>query len=167
MDDIIAFNLYHYEHSPTTRRQMYWMRYIWPVVIALLIIAIGSLAGLAFWSTGAGLAVILVWVIFFPKLLRRELRSRMRSYLLEGGNAAMIGKRTLSLDPDSIVETSDAGENKTRWSAVEKIVKHQDVIYIYISAVFAHAVPRRAFETDAEFNRFFETARELKAQSAG
>lgn len=167
VDDIVAFNIYHFEHSPAGRRQAFLVRYVVPLIIALLFLLMSGLDDSGLWFAFPGLIVLAAWVILFPILHRWVLRMSVKSFLREGRSPAMIGKRTLMLEDDSIFESTDAGENRTKWKAVEQIVKDHDVIYIYISAVLAHVVPRRAFATEAEFDRFYETTNKLKAQSAG
>ncbi|AFM24024.1 YcxB family protein [Desulfomonile tiedjei] len=165
-DDILAFNYYHFEHSPAARRDQYLMRYVIPITASVVLTLISGFYELVLWSTVFWLGVLLVWILLFPKLYWWVLERQLRSFLREGQNRMMIGKRVFSLEADSVVETTESGQSKTKWNAVEKIVKNEDCIFIYNSSVTAYVVPRRAFESEDEFNRFFETAGKFKAQSA-
>jgi hypothetical protein len=165
LDDVVAFNLYHFDHSRVARRNRNLARYGVPVFLGLLVAAIDfppSPVPIVAWILGA-----VLFVIIWPWIERRITRRYVTRFFLEGQNKAMFGKHTLKVLPDSIVETSEHGETSVSWDAVEKIVKTDDMIYIYGSAVAAFLVPRRAFQTEEAFNEFLETVEKLKSRSSG
>ncbi|MBI4965562.1 MAG: YcxB family protein [Desulfomonile tiedjei] len=160
LDDLVAFNLYHFDHSRAVLRNRWLSRYVVPVMLGLLIAVIDfppPLILILSWILFTGL-----WIATWPWIERRITRKHVTRFLLEGQNKAMVGKHALKLLPNSIVETTEYGETTVGWAAVEKIIRADDVIYVYGSAVTAFVVPRRAFQTEEAFDEFFQTAEKLK-----
>ena len=115
LDDIVAFNLYHLQHSPTARRQLNFMRYGGAMVLAVVVIVTDSFLDFFSWSTGLGIVLIVGWILFVPAISRRVIKKSVGRLLVEGRNQVMLGKRTLKLQPDSAVEITDSGEISTKW----------------------------------------------------
>ena len=167
-EDLVAYNLYHHSHSPTTRGQkrkgsvnivllglMFW---VGPVILAgpskehalalspfLLIIPLGL--------------AIFAWR--WPVMLRRNIE-RMIS---EGENRGLVGKKEVTITPVEITAAGDLTSVTVRWKAVERIEVAQDCAYLYFSALGAFIVPRRAFSSDAGFAAWVETARKYRADA--
>jgi hypothetical protein len=167
MDDILAFNVYHYRHSPGARREMLLCRYGFPVLMLLGVMALTDFTGLPPWLMALSVWPLVAWVVLLPIFFRWYLKIACRRFLREGRNNHMVGERTLELRPDSIVEITEVGESKTKWTGVERIVKTDDFVFVYNSAVTAYVAPKRAFETEEMFDPFFETANRLKAKFSG
>ncbi|MEW6533200.1 MAG: YcxB family protein [Thermodesulfobacteriota bacterium] len=165
LDDLVEFNLYHFDHSRTFLRRRYLNRYGLPamVVLALVIVTYPPTGG----TFVSGFMTAGLWIAIWPRIERRATRKHITKFYREGQNKALLGKHMLQLLPDTIVETTDHGETSVSWDAVEKIVKAGDKIYVYINAVTAFVVPRRAFPTEEAFNEFFATVTKSKSQYAG
>ena len=151
------------------RERFFWNRYSYrygmPLVflkVCLIIDFPPSLGIIVSWNFWAGL-----WIVIGPGIERSTTRKKITRLLLEGQNKAMFGTHVLKFLPDSIVETTEHGEISVTWNAVEKIVKTDDMIYIYGSAVTAYLVPRRAFQAQEAFDGFFEMVEKLKRQATG
>ena len=91
-------------------------------------------------------AVVLLW-----KWNTGSLRKRM---LKEGRNKGFYGDCTLALETDGMHETKSNGKSIRNWSAVEQIVITSQHLFVYTSGTEAFIVPRRAFESDSDFNSF-------------
>lgn len=164
--DFIGFNLYHHKHSPATRAIK--------VRAMGLILAYGA-AALIFkflqpnfseilWCVAAG---SVLHALIFPAAFQRSLRRNVERMLSEGKNKGLLGQKEIALTPAEVRTTGSMGMTAIAWLAVERVVVDGDALYIYISAVSAIVVPRRAFAQEAEFEAFVETARKYLAEAAG
>ncbi|MEW6114823.1 MAG: hypothetical protein AB1664_22000, partial [Thermodesulfobacteriota bacterium] len=109
LDDIVDFNLYHFDHSRTSLRNRCLNRYGVPAIVglALVILDFPPSGGIIIaWIFCAGL-FIAVW----PWIERRTIRKHIAKFFREGQNKALLGKHTLELLPNAIVETTDHGKN--------------------------------------------------------
>lgn len=167
LDDILAFNFYHFEHSPAARKRANIQRYGGAILLALVLLLTSSFLEFTPLAWLIGIGFIIAWILLEPRFHRSELRKMAGSFLREGTNKGVTGKRTFTLQAESVTETTDASESRTRWDCVEQIVKTDDYIFIYTSAVTAYVIPRRAFDTEAEYDTFFKTATKYKTEFAG
>lgn len=74
--------------------------------------------------------------------------------LEEGDNKNLFNQRTLVLTDDGITETSSIGESQIRWDKINHLEETEDYLYIYVSSVSAHIVPKRVFENLSEQEKF-------------
>lgn len=165
-EDFVAFNLYHHDHSPATRYQKRRIILIFGalgVILPVIKLMHPEYHELLYIFGGTSLLV----AVTFPLNFRRGLRRNLDRLLSEGKNKGLLGPREVGLSPAEVRSTGTMGINTTAWPAVEKIVKHEDRLYIYTSSLSAVVIPRRAFESDAAFASFEETARKYLAEAAG
>lgn len=163
MDDILEFNLYHHQHSPNSRRAYLVLRFVISILMLLISLSFliqtfvdeSSMAYFLFW-----LILAILWIVLFPRLYQRSIKKEIAKMYNEGKNKGIICKHKLSLTPDMIINTTDFGESKTRWSSIEKIVSTDNHIFIYASAVMAFIVPRRAFSDELKYKEFIRTAKQ-------
>src|SRR5581483_1910530 len=94
-EDVIAFNMYHYAHSPSLRRKK-WVNLVWGMVLALVCvlaaIAVKGSGGSAdfLWSL---LVSIPLYIACYPFLLRRAQRTAVERLIAEGQNRDQFGKK--------------------------------------------------------------------------
>ncbi len=174
-DDLIAFNLYHQRHSPTARRQYLRVWFIPPVVWLLICAGLWYLADRSrgkpaqtFLDLLPLLSGVPIYLLTFPWLYRRKLRKIVDGMVSEGQNRGLLGLHRVTLSPESVTESSAHGQSSTAWRGVERVVSADAhaYIYIYINALAAIIVPRRAFAGAAEFEHFIRTAKDHHEQAA-
>jgi hypothetical protein len=164
-DDLLYFQRYHWRHSPALQRQ-YRLGFIASPLL-------GFLAGV----TLVGWERPLVWIgvfmtaaVFYAAVygwcVRRSLRSTISAVLAEGKNRGVLGRHTIELRPDGLREATDVNDTVHTWRGVERIEADEHFIFIYTQAMMAHGIPRRAFSTPEEAERFLAIARERHAASA-
>jgi hypothetical protein len=154
MGDLVAFILYHHAHSPTLRRQKYFV--CWTLAVAgLLLAALQVLAVARLPDSLWGVSLILLLSgAFYPAFYRAWLSRTVERMFSEGQSDHLLGKKEVSITPVEIVEASATRSTTVRWSAVERIETDGDLVYVYISAVEAIVIPRRAFADEAGFAAF-------------
>jgi len=163
--DLIVFNLYHVRHSPTIRRQ-YLISLFVPAVIGLLVCIV--IWYLAVQTSGTPLKTLLallplftfvpLYVVLFPWAYRRNLRKNIDGMVREGKSRGLFTRHRLTLSEETVGEVSEYSETSTAWQAVERVVMTEEYGYIYINALAAIIVPRRAFPGTSEFEAFVQTA---------
>lgn len=98
--------------------------------------------------------VYILWAIFYPKYYIWEITRKVNKLLNEDKYISMIGKRSINLTKEGIVETSAQNESKAKWESVGRINETKEHIFIYISPVAAFIVPTRAFKDSREKDEF-------------
>lgn len=167
LSDVVAFNLFHHQHSPTSRRARLFVQFGTPVICLLISFVLDFLyTGRILTSSLLPLIIFsLIWIPSASVLYWFSIKRQSKRMYSEGKNKGTIGKLRLSLTPEAVIEANDFKETKTGWKAVEKIVSTDKYVFIYTGAVMAHIIPRRAFSAESEFKEFLETARQYQKES--
>jgi magnesium-transporting ATPase (P-type) len=155
IEDLVAFNEHDTRRSATVRRLLLGFVLAVLALSALSLLQLrhqdGGLDGVSLAVTFVPIALVVVLAfLVLPGLVRVAARQRLR----EGRCDALVGPRTLTLEDDGIVERSRTGETRTSWPAVERVVVDDRFVLIYLSAVHAHVVPRGAFASREQQDRF-------------
>ena len=172
LEDLIAFNMYHFEHSPTMRRQLLQMRLTLSAVTVVLVLVVIYIMRQSLGETGmnlpsqviAGGAGLILFLIY-PRFARSDIRKRSAKLLREGQAPGSTGRVQLTLLPEGLLSRSRSGESLLRWSATEKLVMDEQHLLLYYAPLLAVIVPRRAFASAADEQQFIEAVK--RYQSAG
>ncbi|HXT59738.1 MAG TPA: YcxB family protein [Pirellulales bacterium] len=169
IEDMIAFSLHHHNTSAVARSARRRSTILFLVVAAGC--GLAGLGGIGNNDTGATIlclsaagAFALLPFVFRP-LVRRQMRRSLVNLFREGSNRALLGTRRLRLLPSGITDSSELIETTAKWAAVEKIETNEEYACLYIAAVRAFLVPRRAFGDEAQFLSFVELARRYRQQA--
>lgn len=74
----------------------------------------------------------------------------------------VLGEHLIKFEEDYLVEITDVNQTKQSWKGVDKIEENQNYIFIFISPLNAHIIPKRFFDTEQDASMFFEEAKRLK-----
>jgi hypothetical protein len=166
-EDVCAFNLHHTRHSPTVRRE-YLLGWFVPAIAGFFLCA-------AIWyfadrvhgtplKTFRNLLPLFLgvplYLVLFPWNYRRKVRAIVKAMVKEGTNRGLFSRHHITLTPAGIEEVSEQGSSATPWPVVERIVVTDKHAFIYINALAAVIIPRRAFADPAQFAAFVRTAQE-------
>lgn len=157
-DDIVAFNETHMATAPAMRRQLGQVRFMGLAVFmltAVLFVVLDNLVTAAA-IAGAGL----LFALIFPLILRPIARGMIRSML--GSDSKLFGRHRAVLDESGVLETTPSGENRTAWSAVERIEVTERHVFVYTSPTSALTIPRAAFPSDTAAREFIAEAERLR-----
>ncbi len=145
IEDMIAFNVYHFATSPTLRRTKFW--HTWGFIMVFS--ALGGLLSIINRSLGP-LIFGVVWSSLFALLAvfwyRRAIPRQVRKLYSEGKNKGVLGPHTLRIDEDGLHETSEVSEGKTLWSGIERIGEDDDYLFVYVQAMMAHVIPKHRID---------------------
>lgn len=156
-EDYINFNIDHSKKSPALKKNIFGQRILGPIVFLLFpfIIRIYTDIPMWYWFAIFGLFSV-VWFVFYPKYFKWEMTRRVKKMLKEGNNDNIYIKRMIILSDKGILEKSDLGESNISWDKVGKVEETEENIYIYISSMSAHIIPKRVFKDKNEEQVFIK-----------
>ena len=172
LDDLVAFNEYHVSTSPTARRQFLFAWVVPPAIsagiAAIVLVKAGSPMepSWLFWLLLFLVVFTLLYLVDFPRKRRKRIEKLARRLLSEGKNKGILGAHRLSITPEAVRATTEFGDGVTKWPAVEKIAVTDAYAFIYVGAVNALIVPRRAFADESEFQKLVETAERFRQDAS-
>ncbi len=141
IDDLIEFHRHFFSTSKSVRRQR---RIVIGTVTAIsattIVLTARSL------PLNLRLAAAALFAVFFPLMLRlihtKSLDRSVRSLLAESGTEGVVGRHTLVADESGLTEETSVNETRHAWSAVQRIDETDDYVFIFISSLQAHTIPR-------------------------
>jgi hypothetical protein len=163
LDDIAAFNQYHSTcHSLMARRSYRMALVIVPAAVLLCAVLFAPLrppilrSPIAYWAIP--LLVALAWLFFYPRLYQRGLKQMVVKAMSDGQNRGTLGRHLISIDETGLNEKTDVNDSHWNWLGVEQIQQNENYIFVYISSIMAHVIPKRAFPHPDQADEFFSTA---------
>jgi hypothetical protein len=162
-EDFVALSTVHCSRSPALRRQGYGF-------LMVPILGLFALPGLILvttdepiletakniWPLMLGPVLFVLFIVPYMRWKVASVASTTKRMLAEGQNAGLFGPRTLSIEPEGLRESKSTGDSMRIWSAVEKVLVTDTHAFIYLSAVEAYLLPRRAFKTSDAFQEFVD-----------
>jgi hypothetical protein len=163
-EDILAFNLYHMEHSASSRRGALTTRVVLALVVAWFAGGYNLLdPRYRNWVVlGAALSAALVAFFVYPPLARRLTVDRLRKILKEGNNETMFGPQRVAISPEGLLASNKTTESKIAWAAVQQVAEGEKHLFLFTSAMHAIVIPKTAFKSEdakQEFVRLVESYR--------
>ncbi|MFC1746226.1 YcxB family protein [Candidatus Riflebacteria bacterium] len=147
VDDLVAFDKYHFLHSREARLHRYFL-FIFPVSVWIFL----------FWK----FPWMVIWGIFlYTILFNTILKNSAGTYFYydEEDYKKMAGKVSITLSPDYIQIVDEDSESKTKWSGVQKIAVTEDYAFIYLTPISAQVLPKIVFTKENDFEVFIEKTR--------
>lgn len=150
--DILALSFYTYLRSP--------------VVVGSFVLMLGILSVIIVGAIPERFTVVekvvmfVVWegiaLLFFSALTALSVVLS----LISRKNKTVLTEHTLILAEEYFVEETNFNRTEHKWHGVQKLVRTRRHIFIFLAQYLAHAVPRRAFANDAEWNAFYQFCEE-------
>jgi hypothetical protein len=154
IEDLVAFNRHHYDHSPAVRRGQRLL--MWSLAVLSLEIAVAvAFAANEPAALALGVVAAIVCVFLVPSMVRRQVDRQARKLYGEGANKDVIGPHELELVGGDLVERTRLSESRTRLEAVERVISAGGYTFIYVSAITAHVIPHDAV-SEGEYEKFVE-----------
>lgn len=156
-EDYINYNIDHSKKSPSIKKSIMIQRVFGPIVfiIAPFLVVKFSDIPLWYWITIFGISSV-VWLIFYPKYANWEMKKRLKKMLEEGSNENLFNRRKIILTDQGLSQVSPTGETNVKWDSIVSIEETDEYIYIYISSVSAHIIPKRVFKDVNEQKLFID-----------
>ena len=155
--DYINFNINNAKKSSSLKKSIFRQRILGPIIFLIIpfIIKTYSEIPIWYWFIIFG-ALSVVWIIFYPKYIEWEMARRVRKMLKEGNNENLFARRKIIISDKGVLERSSFGETNMKWKQIDKVEEIVDYIYIYISSVSAHIIPKRVFRDENEKQTFIK-----------
>lgn len=154
--DYFAFNKYHLFNSPTNKKNLLANRLVVPIMFVLCGLFIGTIVKEPFLSYYFYIAfgiVAICWLIFFKTIMKKQIKRNMKR-MKKRGKLPYQRDITISFEDDVIVEITENGESKVKYSALERVITTEKAIYIYINAMQAILLPCAVFSDEKERDDF-------------
>jgi hypothetical protein len=144
IDDIIAFYSNHYDNEPVNNK---WKKYWW--ITPVLLIYLGVI--FYFEDRNNWTPIVIVGILALALVLIRILHSKsrwqkqLRKTLDVPENAIWFGERTMEFSDEQVITHVEGISDETlSWKAFVRISETPEYFFLYISAIQAHVVPKRA-----------------------
>jgi hypothetical protein len=162
--DLVAFNRYHCEHSPTVRRTRGRVTWVLPFCILIFVVPL-SLMERAPGLLAAGATFATLYALIAPEFFRRSIDRQARKLYSEGVNKSTLGEHELELTEGDLIERTLYGEQRTRLQAIERVVTDNGYSFVYLSAVMAHVIPHDAV-LEGDYEVFIERIKQKTDETA-
>jgi hypothetical protein len=106
-----------------------------------------------------GIVIGILLLLFWPFLQRRSFRSRQISELGESRNHALLGRRVLQLEEDTITERSELIWSKIKLSAIDKAISTSTHTILVLSPKTFIVIPHAKI-TQGDLESFSTALRE-------
>jgi hypothetical protein len=173
IDDVIAFNRFHFAHSPAWRKQVWKQTLMVPATLLALFVLFHLIAGngpehfhamlrfgwLELTIAIFFLSVSILWAIYVRWFLNWSLGRNTRKFLAEGSNRVMFGWREMELVNGRLILNTELIQSSLDLRASEKIVSHGEYTYVYIAAASAYIIPMSLYPEE-EYREFVAELRE-------
>lgn len=166
--DYFEFNKYHTFNAPANKKSLLINRFMIPIGLVICGAGIGVLMDEPFLTyyffIAFGLIAIL-WLIFYKRYIISRIKKNIEQ-IKKSGKLPYQTEATISFEDDFFCESTDEGELKLKYTAIERVVTAEEAIYIYTNAIQAVILPMTVFadtQNRDDFLRFIEEKR-LTAQ---
>jgi len=143
--DYINFNLFHLYHSKSIKLFLSIIRYGVPVIVLLWNLFWVIIENSGFLVLVPYCVLMILWIIFIPKLTESINKSTVRKQIREGKRNDFIGWQRITLHEDYIGEAAVNITSNINYEAIERIGQGYGCIYIYIGAIKSFIIPLSAF----------------------
>jgi hypothetical protein len=141
----------------------------WGRVSIGLYVAMGLVGGIATGGVPATFDEVLFVVLFAGVLvtvcLVGFLVFLVLFVLLSSRSPGLLGEHVFSLELDGLRETTSANDTLLRWGGVHGLHRTGGAIFIGISPMVFHVLPRRFFAWQAAFDAFWAAIQPLKRRA--
>ena len=163
LKDYLAFNEYHQQKSPAARgnfRRAWFLRAVTLAVIGFLACVLLRYAAPNLFPV---MEVVVIGLLFagwclYPLQYRAAIRRLVEQHYRDTNNDALFGLRKLSITPEYVIISTPLSQTVARWRAIREVDVQREALYLFQSGLTSIIVPRRAFASEAEFQRFVEAA---------
>lgn len=162
--DLIAFNEHQLQYSESLQKKLRRHQSILPGVI----VVIAMILFFYFKDIPSAIYVALIalaWGLGVPLFLKWSMRKQIRKMYSEEEKACILGRYTLKVDRDELVEINASGESKLPWADVLRVESTKKYAFVFVSIDTALIIPRATL-TKGNLHEFVKQADERIEQAA-
>ncbi len=142
VDDLVALQLYFFDHDRALRRQQVLLSMV-PVVLVMVLLVLLSLKEGPSGLTWLGMGVAVVLALVMRRFTRQRLERSARLAFARGRGQRTLGEHRLSLSDEGIVERTANGDYTTPWSAITTVAETGTAVYILCGRSAGMVIPRQ------------------------
>ncbi len=140
-EDVLAFTREYHAASPTFRRTQTRVRFMLPVLMAILWAFSTSRSGFEWTSTLIFLGGGFFWFLFYPARFVRNVERYCEKTIDEGSYSKNFGPCELTLNDSGLHSTAPSGESKFHWSAVDRCLLTDTYLFIFLNGPIGYPIP--------------------------
>jgi hypothetical protein len=149
LDDLVAFNLYHFDHSPTVRRTRFAA--VWSTPIFMMV----AFAVLTFVTANADRAVVfllfmlvfcVVWILAIPPFLRWSVKRNTAKLYGDLQSKEIFSPQELELTDTKLIKRTAVNESAVLLEWILQVARTDDHTFVFLNAVSAHIIPRASVD---------------------
>jgi hypothetical protein len=140
-------------------RRRAWILAVYLVVADAFAAGVRLLEGRPNWILWLAVAAVLMLAVALWPTRRATERigaKHARMILATPAGRAYAGPRTVQVGPDGLAVESEFGHSLVRWRGVFDLIPAADYVFLVLAGNGYLAIPRKAFEFDDDFRRFWE-----------
>ncbi|XDD45293.1 YcxB family protein [Leptospira sp. WS39.C2] len=143
-EDILNFNIYHSDNSPTTKKNILIGRTIVPIILIAFIFLLGFPNDKNFFIgiSIIYLPILSIWLIFYPKYIRYSIKKNVKALLAEDLNTGMIGYQKLIITETEFIQITEFSNTQRFKEFITKIEESSEYIYLYLSSITTLIIPK-------------------------
>lgn len=154
-EDYVNFNMDHAKKSETMKKSILIQRILGPIIFMVAPFVITRFSDIPLWYWLIVFIILsFIWFFYYPNYAEWEIKRRVKKMFTEGNNENLFNVRKLIVDGERLSEISAIGESKVSWDKVISLDESEDYLYIYLSSVSAHIIPKRVFKNIQEQEEF-------------
>jgi hypothetical protein len=165
IEDIVAFNRFHYENSAVWRRQRLLFSLLLPVIFVIAIemaflAKIDEFADDPLLLSVAGQGSLLLCALvgvsgfyFMRARMSASVVANVRKLLAEGSNRSITGWREMELTNNRLVVRMELIDTSYDLRAIERIVSDEKYTFVYVSSIQAFMIPMTLYPEE-EYRQF-------------
>lgn len=139
LDDLAEFTRFHYQSTTWTPRGTIKGGATFLILLSLMFAATGDLNACTF----AGILVAsIAWTVLSRPIVLWLLRRKAKALYAPGKNKALVGRHSLEISEGALQQRSEGGSDEVHFGAIERVAESPTHVFIYVSALSAHVVPR-------------------------
>jgi hypothetical protein len=154
MKNLVDFNLYHVKHSKYFKVRFAMLMLLMPAIMGAFVLTMLAMGGLDLFSGVIAAFASVSWLFIYPGLFRKGLAKSVSRMFAEGKNSEVLTLHTLSIDNGKLIEETVHSKSELEMSSIERIVETPEYVFIYLSAVTAHVIPRKEIKDSRLLDEF-------------
>ncbi len=148
LEDLVAFTRYHNQQSPTMQKIKINALVVWGFVFFWICLIRFQPLRLEVTVTSVAIALVgaSIYCIGYSWMFGSNIAYAAKEMYQETQSVGMTGSFELEIDHEKISERREGGGSYQEWRTVLTIVETENHVFLYISSVQAHIIPKHGIQ---------------------
>lgn len=162
-EDYLEFNMSHMKFSKYAKRAILVEKFGVPFIFLIIPFILKESISIPFFITiSIGIVIFLLWIFFYDKFLHWKTVKNFNKLLLKEDHDCILGEQTIRLEKLGLIHISNGNRRRISWNALLGINETDKYIFIYANSTMAHIIPKRAFSTKVQLDKFIKILKSKK-----